>query len=52
VLVPPEVVRTGFKLSSEPKELYELDGGHDYRRYPDKIEEINEIIGAFLEKYN
>lgn len=52
VLVPPEIVKTGFNLSAEPKELYELGYGHDYRRSPKHIEEVNVRIEKFLEKYN
>ena len=35
----------------EPKMLHELDCGHDYRRYPEKIEEVNKILSEFLGKY-
>lgn len=52
VIVKPESVRTTFALAAEPKELYELDASHDYRRYPDKIEEVNKALGAFLAKYD
>lgn len=50
VLVPPEIVRDGFERSAEPKELYEVDSDHDYRRHPGIIDEINGVVGKFLEK--
>jgi len=48
--VAPSVVRSTYKRSADPKQLYELDASHDYRRYPEIIKEMNEIIGKFLDK--
>ncbi len=36
----------------EPKELYSIDCGHDYRKYPDKIEEVNNVIAEFIKRFN
>jgi esterase/lipase len=49
-LVTPSSVRKTYDKSAEPKELYELNSDHDYKLYQDKIEEINNVIGRFLEK--
>jgi len=50
-LVKPEVVKELYKIASEPKELYELDSDHDYRLYPNLIEEVNKVLGKFLIKF-
>ena len=52
VMVPPEKVKQAFESAAEPKELYELDSGHDYRHYPKLIEEVNKVVEDFLKKYN
>jgi pimeloyl-ACP methyl ester carboxylesterase len=51
-LVPPQTVREAYSVASDPKELYEIDSGHDYRRDLVFIEEINRVIGNFLKKFN
>ncbi len=51
-LITPESVRETYELLSPPKELYELDSGHDYRLDPKLIEEVNERVGEFLERFN
>jgi hypothetical protein len=38
--------------TSEPKMIHELDSPHGYWRYPEMIEEVNKMLGEFLEKYN
>lgn len=50
-LIPSDRIRQTFKLFAEPKELYELDWGHSYRRNLKKIKEVNEVIKRFLIKY-
>lgn len=35
----------------EPKTIYKIDCPHDYRLYPDVIEEVNRVMGEFLRKY-
>ena len=36
---------------SEPKEVYLLNCDHDYRLYPEVVEEVNKVVGEFLDKY-
>lgn len=47
----PEKVKEVFESIPEPKMLHELDTDHDYRYRPGIIEEVNEVVGQFLEKY-
>lgn len=49
--VDPQNVRTAFKFAAEPKKLYELDSEHDYRRHHRLIDEVNNIVGKFIEEY-
>lgn len=51
-LVPPSRIRGTYELFIEPKELYELDSDHDYRLNEKLIEEVNNVVGDFLKKYN
>lgn len=48
---PIEVVKELYKVLPEPKMIKEVNCQHDYRYYPDVIEDINDEIGIFLEKY-
>lgn len=50
VLATPEVVRGLYSITSQPKELYELNSDHDYRLNPHLIDEVNKVIDAFLAK--
>ena len=50
-VVNPSVVRTTYKLSCVPKELYELPFGHNYRSSKPMIKKVNAAIGDFLDKY-
>jgi pimeloyl-ACP methyl ester carboxylesterase len=50
-IVNPQLVRQEFEKAPEPKEFYELDTKHDYRFYPDKIEELNSVFQKFLTKH-
>lgn len=52
VLVPSVTVRESFELAADPKEFYEIDSPHDYRLYPQKTEEVNQILQGFIHKYN
>ena len=52
VLAVPEIVKKLYSITSDPKELYELDSDHNYRFHPKFIEEVNKVVGAFLHKYN
>ncbi len=51
-LVPPDVIRESYQMYSEPKELHAIDCGHDYRKHPDKIEEVNRAVESFIFKFN
>ncbi len=51
ILIAPEKIKEAFTSFYSPKELYELDSGHDYRRYPEKINEVNAVINKFLSEY-
>jgi len=50
-LAIPEIVRQLYSITSEPKELYELDSDHNYRLHIELIEEVNKVIEGFLRKY-
>lgn len=52
VLATPDIVKKTFNSLSEPKELLELDSGHDYRLILKKIDGVNKAVGLFLEKFN
>ena len=47
----PEDVRKAYEESAEPKEIHALNSDHDYRYHPEIIEEANQIISKFLDKY-
>lgn len=47
-MVLPEDVRESYELAAEPKQLYELDSGHDYRYRPEIIKEVEEVAAGFL----
>ena len=50
-LVEPESVRKVYEMAAAPKELFELDFGHDYRKSKVMIDKVNNVIGDFLDKY-
>ncbi len=50
-IVLPEQVQKVYAALSEPKELHEVDSDHDYWLYPEIIDEINTLLGNFVEKY-
>lgn len=47
----PEDVKKAYEESAEPKMLHALNSDHDYRYHPMLIEEVNQIIGKFLDIY-
>lgn len=47
-LVTPEGVKEMYDYAAEPKQIHELNSEHDYRRHPEIIEEVNQLIGEFL----
>ncbi len=48
--ITPESVRDTYDKSADPKQLYEVDSDHDYRFHPKIIDEINKIVGEFLDR--
>lgn len=50
-MIKPEVVRKAYGAAAEPKQLYELDSDHDYRWHPELINEVNRVVGDFLQRY-
>jgi predicted alpha/beta-hydrolase family hydrolase len=47
-VVKPIDVRRAYQTSAYPKQLIELDSGHDYRKNPAMIDEVNRsIMGLF-----
>jgi len=51
ILVKPAAVREVYRVSAEPKVLHELDSDHDYRHHKDVIDEVNSVVGKFLDEY-
>lgn len=49
-LVTEEDVLEGYHAAAAPKDMYALHAPHDYRLYPEVIDEVNLAIGAFLER--
>jgi pimeloyl-ACP methyl ester carboxylesterase len=49
--VKPEVVKNVYLKAKDPKMLYELKSGHNYRLSVELIKEVNNAIGAFLDKF-
>lgn len=52
MIVPYEKVKQTFDALAAPKEIFFIDSNHDYWLYPEIIEEVNRLLGAFIEKYN
>lgn len=47
----PEDVKIAYEKSAEPKMIHALNSDHDYRYHPEIVEEVNKIVGLFLDKY-
>jgi pimeloyl-ACP methyl ester carboxylesterase len=50
IAVKIELVQNAYNISSEPKQIQIINSGHDYRKSKELIEEVNVIIGKFLEE--
>ena len=48
-LSKPEFVQHMYDVSAEPKTIHELNTEHDYRLHPEIIDEVNQIVGKFLD---
>ncbi len=46
-----ERIKEVFEAIPEPKMLHELNTEHDYRYHPEIIEEVNQVVGQFLDIY-
>jgi len=51
-LIKPEYVKEAYDISARPKDLAEFDSDHDYRKDSKLIEKMNEVIKAFVKRYN
>lgn len=47
----PEDVKKAYEESAEPKMIHPLNSDHDYRYRPEIVEEVNKVVGLFLDKY-
>lgn len=47
----PEEVKEIYKSLPEPKMIHKLSCAHDYRLYSEIIDEVNEVVGKFLNDY-
>ena len=50
-LSPYKVVKTMYDSASKPKMIHRLNTEHDYRLNHEIIEEVNDTLGEFLDKY-
>ena len=50
-LTNPKLVKHMFDKSMDPKMIHELNTEHDYRLHPDIIDEVNEVVGKFLDTF-
>lgn len=47
-LVSAEALINAYEQCKEPKMLYKLEGGHDYRLSEERIAEVNRVVSNFL----
>jgi pimeloyl-ACP methyl ester carboxylesterase len=50
ITIPQGSIEEAFEISAEPKQMETIDSDHDYRKHPELIEEVNVLIGKFLER--
>lgn len=50
--VQPELIEEMFSASAEPKDIHMMRSDHDYRYNQKLIDEVNQQIALFIEKYN
>ena len=48
----PEDVKKAYEESAEPKMINALNSDHDYRYHPEIVEEADQVIGKFLDKFS
>ena len=49
-MVKPELVEELFERASEPKQIVGINAEHDYRKDPEMIKQVEEILDKFLEE--
>lgn len=47
----PERVKEIYESIPEPKMIHELNSDHDYRYHSEVVDEVNNVIGQFLDRY-
>lgn len=50
ILTTKDIVQKMYDTSAEPKKIHELDTEHDYRLHPEIINEVNKVLGEFLDE--
>lgn len=48
-LSTPDIVKHMYDVSAQPKIIHELNTEHDYRLHPEVIDEVNKVVGEFLD---
>jgi len=51
VLVSKDNVEAAYEASAKPKTIHPLEAEHDYRLDANRIDEVNKVIGLFLDRY-
>mgnify|MGYP001570469319 FL=1 len=51
VMNDPEDVKVAYEHSADPKMIHSLNCEHDYRLHPEIVQEVNQVVGRFLDKY-
>lgn len=51
VLVTPDTVKKNYEMAGTPKEYKELDYEHDYRKSPQIIKQVEDMIEKFVGEY-
>jgi pimeloyl-ACP methyl ester carboxylesterase len=52
VLTTANIVKHMYDVAAEPKMIHDLDTEHDYRLHAEIIDEVNKVVGEFLDKYD
>ncbi|MBI3559219.1 hypothetical protein HY085_02385 [Candidatus Gottesmanbacteria bacterium] len=47
----PEEIQKIYETIPEPKMIHELNTDHNYRYYPEIIDEVNKVVEQFLDDY-
>ncbi len=50
ILTTKDIVQKMYETSAEPKKIHALDTQHDYRLHPEIIDEVNKVLGEFLDE--